>query len=105
MVTNLVSNALKYAPGSPIEVTVERQGQLAVLTVRDSGPGIRPDRLPRIFERFERVGAGSTTSGLGLGLYITREIVRAHGGSVAVESEPEKGCVFLIELPLEPPGG
>jgi signal transduction histidine kinase len=71
--------------------------------VRDHGPGIPPEDLGRIFARFERAGNLRQHPGLGLGLYITREIVQRHGGSIAVASELGKGTTFTVELPIEPP--
>ncbi len=104
VVTNLLSNALKYGPGKPIQVRLEAAGGLARLTVRDEGIGIEPEYLARIFEKFERAVSGRHYGGLGLGLYITRQIVNALGGRVAVESTPQQGAVFTVELPLRGPG-
>jgi signal transduction histidine kinase len=103
VVTNLLSNAIKYAAGKPIEVRVRRTDAMAKLVVRDHGPGIPPEDLGRIFARFERAGNLRQHPGLGLGLYITREIVQRHGGSIAVASELGKGTTFTVELPIEPP--
>ena len=74
LVTNLVANALKYGRGKPVFVSVERSGETGPAVIRDYGIGIEPDKLPRIFERFERA-ASPTYGGLGLGLYIARQIV------------------------------
>ncbi|RKH65677.1 GAF domain-containing protein [Corallococcus aberystwythensis] len=99
VVTNLVSNALKYGAGQPVVVGVEAHGSLARLTVRDHGIGIAPDDLARIFERFERAVSDRHYGGLGLGLYITRQIVEAFGGKVSAVSTPGEGATFILELP------
>ena len=99
---NLLSNAIKYGAGRPIEVSVTATPTSAHLIVRDQGIGIPPDRLPHIFNRFERAVADMTYSGIGLGLYITRQIVEAHGGRIRVESVPGQGSTFTVELPLIP---
>ncbi|NNC06176.1 HAMP domain-containing histidine kinase [Corallococcus exiguus] len=99
VVTNLVSNALKYGAGHPVIVSVEAQGTLARLAVKDHGIGIAPDDLARIFERFERAVSDRHYGGLGLGLYITRQIVEAFGGTVRAVSTPGEGATFLLELP------
>lgn len=96
---NVVSNALKYAPGSPISITLERRGSEAALLVDDRGIGIESDDLARIFNRFERASS-ATQSGLGLGLYITREIVTQHGGTIRAERRRGGGSRFSIILPL-----
>jgi signal transduction histidine kinase len=100
LVTNLVSNAIKYGRGRPVHIRIEPQHQLARLVVRDQGIGIQPDNLARIFERFERAAAASF-GGLGLGLYIARQIVSAHGGEIRVASQPGHGAEFTVELPLK----
>lgn len=98
----LAANALKYGAGKPIEITVDGDQQRARLQVRDHGIGIEPEKLPRIFERFERAVSPRAYGGLGLGLYITRQILDAHEGTVTVTSEPEVGSVFTVELPITP---
>ncbi|WP_224248053.1 PAS domain-containing sensor histidine kinase [Hyalangium gracile] len=103
VVTNLLSNALKYGPGKPIHVRAELHGERARLTVRDEGIGIDAPHLARIFEKFERAVSDRHYGGLGLGLYITRQIVRALGGAIGVESELERGSTFTVELPLRGP--
>jgi signal transduction histidine kinase len=100
VVTNLVSNAGKYGRGAPIEVRVKRDGDRATLVVVDHGIGIAPDDQERIFRRFERATSARKFSGLGLGLWITSELVRAHGGTIAVQSEPGSGATFTVTLPL-----
>jgi signal transduction histidine kinase len=101
-VVNLLSNALKYGAGKPIELVVGVDDGRAFLTVRDHGIGIRPIDQARIFERFERA-VSLDYGGLGLGLHITREIVRAHGGVIRVESELGAGAAFTVELPRGEP--
>jgi two-component system, OmpR family, phosphate regulon sensor histidine kinase PhoR len=100
---NLLSNAIKYTPGrGEIVVRVERLDSQAQVSVADPGLGIPPALLPRIFERFYRVGATEhRVQGLGLGLYITRSLVETHGGQISVESEPGRGSTFSFTLPLE----
>ncbi|WP_324963763.1 PAS domain-containing protein [Archangium sp.] len=100
VITNLITNALRYGEGAPVEVTVQRSGPQAVVKVRDQGPGISPENQERIFQRFERATSANSVSGLGLGLYISREIVERHGGSIRVESKPGQGASFIVELPL-----
>ncbi|AKU99937.1 Two-component sensor histidine kinase [Labilithrix luteola] len=101
--TNLLTNALKYGAGKPVRVVVrrDREGDSVHLEVRDGGMGIAPEDAERIFERYERTSSAKKHSGLGLGLYILRQIVDAHGGTVHVESEPGKGSTFIVDLPLE----
>jgi signal transduction histidine kinase len=97
---NLIDNAVKYTPsGGRVEVEVARDGERALLRVRDSGVGIKPDELPRIWDRLFRGDASRTERGLGLGLSLVRAIVRAHGGSVDVESALGKGSTFTVTLP------
>jgi signal transduction histidine kinase len=99
VVTNLLSNALKYGAGRPVVVRVEEDGERARLTVKDHGIGIAEEDLGRIFERFERAVSDRHYGGLGLGLYITRQIVEAFGGTVRVSSSPGEGSTFTLELP------
>lgn len=96
---NLISNALKYAPATPIAIAVTRINDSAQLVVQDAGPGIPLARQPHIFERFERA-ASRNVSGLGLGLFIVKEIVEAHQGKVEVISEEGRGAKFIVTLPL-----
>ncbi len=100
ILTNLVSNAIKYAPGGPIEVNIAKAGDSALLEVRDHGPGLDESDVSRIFGRFER---GSTTSphgGMGLGLYIAQQIAEAHGGAVSASKVEKDGARFTVSLPL-----
>ncbi|HET9598022.1 MAG TPA: HAMP domain-containing sensor histidine kinase, partial [Anaeromyxobacteraceae bacterium] len=98
VLTNLLGNAARHAGGAPVALLLGREGALARLEVRDGGRGIPPADRDRLFERFER-GEGSR-AGLGLGLWIVRSIVAAHGGTVRVEDAPASGAAFVIELPL-----
>ena len=100
IVTNLLSNALKYGAGRPIEISVRKQGSQAVVVVRDHGVGIPADEQERIFGPFTRATTARYHAGLGLGLWIAEQIARASGGRILVESRPEKGSTFTVELPL-----
>lgn len=102
VVVNLLSNAMKYAPGKPIEVISQSDGARAKIVVHDHGEGIPANDRERIFQRFERAGCNERIGGLGLGLYITKQIIEAHGGSIKVESELGAGTAFIAELPLRP---
>ena len=97
--TNLLANALKYGHGRPVEIAVDGDDRRVRVTVTDHGIGIAPEDAERIFERFERAAAVSHYGGLGLGLYVTRHLVVAHGGTIAVESAPGAGARFTVELP------
>jgi signal transduction histidine kinase len=79
---------------------VEREEQMAVLWVRDHGPGISPEAQARIFERYQRASGEHARQSLGLGLYVSRQIARAHGGDLTVESTPGQGARFILRLPL-----
>jgi len=103
VITNLLTNALKFGQGHPIEIRVHNAGEVARLTVRDHGVGIDPGRQPFVFDRFERAVSTRNYGGLGLGLYITRRIIQAHGGTVGVESEPSEGATFTVTLPWAAP--
>jgi signal transduction histidine kinase len=103
VLTNLLSNAFKHGKGQPIEVRVERTDGHARLVVRDHGPGIPLEEQRAIFERFMKASSSKgKKEGFGLGLYIVRQLVEAHGGSIHVESSPGEGATFTVELPLEP---
>ncbi|MBC7693085.1 MAG: hybrid sensor histidine kinase/response regulator [Methylotenera sp.] len=98
VVTNLLTNAMRYGAGKPIFVQVESSRGMARIVVQDHGQGIAPENHERIFQRFERA-AGKEVNGLGLGLYIVKEILTAHGGSIRLESEVGVGSSFYVELP------
>lgn len=103
VITNLISNALKYGAGHPIELKAARRGDRVVLQVKDQGIGIAPEDQERIFSRFERAVPDRNFGGFGLGLWICREIVAGMGGSIAVSSESGKGATFEVTLPLQIP--
>ncbi|NIS83159.1 MAG: GAF domain-containing protein [Anaerolineales bacterium] len=98
---NLISNVHKYAPGSKVVVRAVRQNDRVRVEVHDDGPGIPSEHISHLFERFYRVPeTSSAVRGTGLGLYICRKIVEAHGGEIGVESEPGQGCNFHFTLPI-----
>ena len=103
VVVNFVNNAVKYAPDSKdICLNVEKIGNMAKISVKDTGPGIAPDKIPHLFSRYYRADySGSQYSGLGLGLYISAEIVKRHGGEIGVDSELGKGSTFWFKLPID----
>jgi signal transduction histidine kinase len=102
VVTNLLTNALKYGRSGPVDVRIGRSPDGATLSVRDYGIGIEPADQRRIFERFERGASVQQYGGLGLGLWITREIVEAHRGRITVSSTPGEGATFTVTLPYAP---
>jgi signal transduction histidine kinase len=97
---NLFGNAVKYAPGSPLAVRVGSTERHVHFSLTDSGPGIPEEYLPFVFERFYRAQADPSATGTGLGLYISKQIVLAHHGKIWVESVPDQGTTFFIEIPL-----
>jgi signal transduction histidine kinase len=99
VVSNLLENALRYAPDSQVRVVVAARDGSLHLAVEDDGPGIPADQMRRIFEKFGR-GRGNRHAGTGLGLYITRGLIRAHGGQVWCESAEGAGAAFHVVLPL-----
>jgi signal transduction histidine kinase len=104
VVTNLLTNALRYGNGKPVEVSLVLLGGSVAIHVRDQGKGIPVQDQQRIFDPFERaVGQDDSTSGLGLGLYITRQLVQAHGGTINVQSQEAEGSLFSVMLPLTVP--
>ena len=97
---NFLTNAEKYAPGKPIVISLQTSDDSATISVKDQGPGIAPEDQKRIFDRFERIKARDNIGGLGLGLYISKQIIEAHGGHISVVSEEGKGATFIAQIPL-----
>ncbi|WP_028694113.1 hybrid sensor histidine kinase/response regulator [Pseudomonas cremoricolorata] len=103
VLANLLSNALRYGNRKTVYVRLHREGDMACVQVQDQGIGISELNQKRIFQQFERVAAQHARSGLGLGLYISEQIVLAHGGRIEVDSEEGKGSTFSVYLPLPAP--
>ena len=101
--SSFLSNAVKFGAGHPIDVFVRCERDVAALAVRDRGPGISDQERARIFDPFERAVGSREGAGFGLGLWMSRQLVRAHGGEIFVESEPGVGSVFTATFPLAPP--
>lgn len=102
VITNLVSNAIKYGGRRPVEVEVGARDGHALLVVRDHGIGIAPESRLRLFQRFERASNATAFPGLGLGLWIARRIAEAHGGDISVDSEIGAGSTFTLRIPRDP---
>ncbi len=103
IVNHLISNAIKFSPpGKSIWVALNQQGDSVVLKVRDEGPGIHENEIDKLFNKFQRLSTRPTAGEIstGLGLAITRDLVEMHHGSIIVQSEPEKGTTFIVNLPL-----
>ena len=101
---NLLSNGMKYAPGKPITISVTSETEKVWIRINDQGPGIAPLDRERIFQRFERSQETRDVPGLGLGLYVVRQIVDTHGGTILVNSEMGVGSTFVVSLPRSPRG-
>jgi PAS domain S-box-containing protein len=102
VISNLLSNAIKYSPNDKIiEVTCKLDNNLAQVTVRDSGMGIKQKDINQLFERYYRVDSNHTISGFGIGLYLSAEIIERHNGKIWVDSEFEKGSTFYFSIPLQ----
>ena len=95
-----MSNAIKYAPGKPVHISLETKHGQACLKVQDFGPGVAKEKQAKLFECFERAVSARNVSGLGLGLFISKQIIKAHGGELSLWSERAKGSTFTITLPL-----
>jgi signal transduction histidine kinase len=99
IVTNLITNAIKFSNHEPVEVSIEQDEQRTRLFIRDHGVGIGDDQLEKIFERYGRAESAQHYGGLGLGLYIARKLAEAHGGTIRVESVLGEGSTFTVDLP------
>jgi two-component system phosphate regulon sensor histidine kinase PhoR len=99
---NLFDNAIKYASGSPITITLQVKDGWQIVIFADQGEGIPAEHIPFLFERFYRVPGHGTRSGTGLGLFICKQIIQAHHGRISVKTTPGKGTAFRIELPENP---
>lgn len=97
---NLLSNALRYGEKKPIRIRTFQNASLAFFSVQDEGLGIKTEDQERIFDRFERVAEENGVKGFGLGLFISNSVVKAHGGEIRVQSEPGKGSIFTVALPI-----
>ncbi|MBC7398102.1 MAG: PAS domain-containing protein [Bdellovibrionales bacterium] len=105
VITNLLTNAIRYAPGKPVSILIEETVHKIRLVFQDQGPGIAEENFERIFERFERLISTDSTSGMGLGLFIVRQIIQAHGGTIHAEKGSTPGARFVIELAKLPAPG
>lgn len=101
IIINLLTNALRYGGSKPVTITLRTRDGWADIEVRDQGVGISPEDQLRIFKPFERAGTKEVREGLGLGLYIARQLAESHGGTLEVESVPEQGATFRLSLPLD----
>jgi signal transduction histidine kinase len=102
VIGNLLANAIKYGAGAPVEIEVTTDGPRARIVVRDHGIGVAPEEHERIFARFGRADGARAFKGLGLGLWIVRQIVEACGGTVSLDSRLGAGATFMVDLPREP---
>jgi signal transduction histidine kinase len=102
VLTNLVSNAIRYGRGSPIVVGAVKEGSKARLWVEDRGMGIPPEHQDRVFQQYERAVPSANYGGLGLGLWISRQLVEAMGGTISLRSDVDVGSTFTVELPRSP---
>ncbi|RYZ86990.1 MAG: HAMP domain-containing histidine kinase, partial [Moraxellaceae bacterium] len=102
IIVNLLTNALRYGNGKPIEVSLETTTDTAEINVLDRGIGIASSEQQRIFEKFERGGNQSVREGLGMGLYIAQQLAAVHNGTLEVASTPGEGATFTLKLPFTP---
>ena len=101
IITNVLSNAIKFGPGKPIAVAVRRKGENATLSVRDQGIGMTPEERTSLFQKFARVAPKENYGGFGFGLWIVEQLVRAHGGTVTLQSEKGHGTTVTVALPID----
>jgi len=105
VITNLLTNAIRYGGQKPVLISLQKLNNQAILSVKDQGMGIEPSSQQKIFQRFERLGSATEVSGLGLGLFITKQIVETHHGKINVQSEGKgQGSTFIVTLPLDGAG-
>ncbi|SHH28927.1 hybrid sensor histidine kinase/response regulator [Massilia sp. CF038] len=104
IIINLLTNALRYGGSKPVTISLSMCANSAEIVVRDQGVGISPEDQLRIFKPFERAGTKEVREGLGLGLYIARQLAESHGGTLEVESAPDQGAAFKLTLPLNDAG-
>jgi hypothetical protein len=103
VITNFLSNAIKYSnENKEVILSITHDNQTVTVSVKDEGAGISRDYLPYVFERFFRIKKTRSIEGIGLGLYLCRQIIRAHNGQVWVESEEGEGSIFYFSVPLKP---
>lgn len=100
--SNVIDNAVKYSPGGTIHIDLSRQQDHWAISIRDQGTGIPPDRAGMIFERYRRAVPSDSSRGVGLGLHVSRQIVRAHGGELTLAENTSSGCRFIFTLPVQP---
>lgn len=101
VLSNILMNSIKYGNNTPIDISVRRVGEAAQISVQDYGPGIAANMLEKVFNCFERGNYASKSLGLGLGLFISKSIIEAHGGKIWAEAELGKGATFHILIPLQ----
>jgi signal transduction histidine kinase len=102
VVSNLVGNAIQHGAGTPVTLNAQEQGDSVRLAIHNGGPPIPPDVLPSVFEPLARGRADGASHGIGLGLFIARTIVSAHGGQIEVTSSADAGTTFTVDLPKAP---
>ncbi len=100
--SNVIDNAVKYSPGGTIHIDLSRQQDHWAISIRDQGTGIPPDRAGMIFERYRRAVPSDSSRGVGLGLHVSRQIVRAHGGELTLAENTSSACRFIFTLPVQP---